>query len=106
MRVRESHPLAGETIDIWRIDLRRSVATEISVAQIVSKNHHDIWPRIFLCERNPDDTAGKENADSGGDRNTLYENHIHILSVVSKKLNESPAQKRCHRSAKASSTIL
>lgn len=42
VRIRESHTLARELVDARRLDLRRPVATEVAIAEIVGDDEEDV----------------------------------------------------------------
>ena len=48
MRVGKPHASAGKLIDVGRVDLRRPVATEIAVTQIIGKDEDDAGFRRWV----------------------------------------------------------
>ena len=51
MGVGKSHPFLREPIDVRRFNLRRTIAAEISIADVVTENEDDIRRRRQLTGR-------------------------------------------------------
>ena len=46
MTIGESDTLLGDAIDVRRLDLLRSVATDITVTHMIGEDEDDVW---FVC---------------------------------------------------------
>ena len=56
----EPRTTLGEAVDIRRLRIGVTVATEIAVAQVVGENENDVWLVCRLCQ---DTTGAKYNAN-------------------------------------------
>jgi hypothetical protein len=49
MGIGASHPFARKPVDVWRLDLRRAVAAQVTIPEVVGQDDDDVgMPRQIL----------------------------------------------------------
>jgi hypothetical protein len=49
MCICEAHPLVCKLVNIWRLDFRGAIASQVAIAQIVRHDEYDVGSGICSC---------------------------------------------------------